>query len=343
MKIRLKNVKVYSSRQDRFEERDVCVSGGVFVGEDNFQEDEIWDCKDEIMLPNFVSNYGLIAKEVENETSSPHEIADRVTKHYFEHGYSKIVEEINNFEVAKAFGENWIETQIVSGDLKLLEKIKKLNKRNLTVGVGVDLILDTPEDIDEKVMYAHKNGLKIYSNFYESLMRAGEISTQYSKSPIEVARDFGMLDEKLVSTHNVCLDKEDIMQMGDVLLTIAPKTNMFSALGFEPLGLVKNYEKDVGFWTPNEFGLDMFENMRVALCVCRASMNDKEILSEKDVLCWATGVCGLCPENNKIASFLLINSKKSQKNIENIVDLVKFSTSADIKSNVVAGKVVYKK
>lgn len=247
MKIRLKNVKVYSSRQDRFEERDVCVSGGVFVGEDNFQEDEIWDCKDEIMLPNFVSNYGLIAKEVENETSDPHEIADLVIKHYFEHGYSKIVEEINDFELAKAFGECWIETQIVSGDLKLLEKIKRLNKRNLTVGVVVDLILDSPDEIDEKVTYAHKNGHAIYTNLYESLMRAGEISTQYSKSPIEVARDFGMLDEKLVSTHNVCLDKEDIMQMGDVLLTIAPKTNMFSALGFEPLGLVKNYEKMLGF------------------------------------------------------------------------------------------------
>lgn len=53
------------------------------MGEDNFQEDEIWDCKDEIMLPNFVSNYGLIAKEVENETSSPHEIADRVIKALF--------------------------------------------------------------------------------------------------------------------------------------------------------------------------------------------------------------------------------------------------------------------
>ena len=72
-------------------------------------------------------------------------------------------------------------------------------------------------------------------------------------------------------------------------------------------------------------------------------MNDEDILSEKDVLCWATGVCGLCPENNKIASFLLINSKKSQKNIENVDDLVKFSNSADITKNVLAGKIVYKK
>lgn len=334
---------VYSSQQERFEEQDVCIENGVFVEDNNFQEDEVCDCKDEIMLPNFVSNYGLIAKEVENETSDSQDIADRVAKHYFEHGYSKIVEKINNFEVAKALGEKWIETQIVSTDLKLLEKIKKLNKRNLTIGVEVDLILDTPDDIDEKVLFARKNDIKIYSNFYESLMRAGEISTQYSKSPIEVARDFGMLDGKLVSTNNVCLDKEDIMQMGDVSLCVAPKANMFSALGFEPLGLVKNYEKDVGFWTPNEFGLDVFENMRATLCVCRASMNDEDILSEKEVLCWATGTSEFCPQNNKIASFLLINSKKSQKNIKNIADLVKFSTSDDIVKNVVAGKVVYKK
>ena len=343
MNIRLKNVKVYSTRQNKFEKRDVCINNGVFVGENNFNADEVWDCENEILIPNFVSNFGGVAKEIAKEVFDPKEIARRVTQLYFENGYSKIVEEINDFELAKAFGECWIETQIVSGDLKLLEKIKRLNKRNLTVGVVVDLILDSPDEIDEKVTYAHKNGHAIYTNLYESLMRAGEISTQYSKSPIEVARDFGMLDGKLVSTNNVCLDKEDIVQMGDVSLCVAPKANMFSALGFEPLGLVKNYEKDVGFWTPNEFGLDMFENMRAALCVCRASMNDEDILSEKDVLGWATGVCGLCPENNKIASFLLINSKKSQKNIENIVDLVKFSTFADIKKNVVAGKVVYKK
>ena len=42
------------------------------------------------------------------------------------------------------------------------------------------------------------------------------------------------------------------------------------------------------------------------------------LIIEKDVICWATGVCGLCPENNKIASFLLINSTKSQKNIDKV-------------------------
>lgn len=343
MKIKLKNVKVYNRELQRFEPSEVCVENGVFVDAKNLEEDELWDCSNDILIPNFVSDFGNVEKELEKDMSDPTEIARRLVECYLENGYSKIVEQIDNLEVAQKLGDFWIETEVVSGDLKLLSKVKQKGKRNLSIGVWVDLVCDSPNEIDEKVMFAHKNGLKIYSNFYESLNRAGEISIQYSKSPIEAARDFGMLDEHLVSINNVCLDKEDIVQMENVKLCLAPKTNMFSGLGFEPVGLIKNHEKDVGFASFCEFGLDVFDNMRLALCEARASMNDEDILSEKNVLSWATGTNEFSPQINKIASFLLVKSKKTHKNIENIEDFVKFLNKDDIAANVIAGRVVFKK
>lgn len=343
MKTKFRNVKIFDEDTGQFEDGEICCDNGLIVDRKDFVADEEVDCLGALMLPNFVSGFGRVAHEVEREISDKKLIAEKTFRLYVENGYSKIVEQIDDFEIAKALSEFWLETEIVSGNLKLLDKIQKQNKKNLTSGVLVDLIFDPPDEIDKKVAFAHCHKLKIHSNFYENLTRAGEISTMFGKSPIEAAEDFGMLDEKLTSTNNVCLDKEDIVQMRDTKLCLSPKVNMYEGVGFEPVGLIATHQKDTCFAVQNLLGLDMFENMRAALFEARASMCDKEILSEKDTLLWATQKQIITPKLDEIASFLLILPKKTPKNIKNIENLVKFASTRDIIANVIAGRFIYKK
>lgn len=338
MKLRLKNVNVYNDQSKQFEIQNICINDGIYVEDDgSYESEQVKDCQGLLLIPNFVSHYGLFAKKLKEENLTPQEIASRISQIYHQHGYADFVEQIDDFEVAKALGEKVVYMKIVSGNTKLLDKIRKLNKPNLKIGVVVDMLEDSPEEIDRKVLYAQKNGYEVYSNLYDSLDRAGEISTQYSKSPIEAAKDFGMLDGKFVSVGNVCLDKEDIVQMDDVKVCIDPKTNMYFGRGFEPLGLIKNHDKDVGFSVQSEFGFDMFENMRAALCLCRASMNDEQILSEEEVFSWATGKKLFAPKLNEFMSFILLMPPLSHKNIKNIKDLVDFASTSDIILNVSLG------
>ncbi len=343
MKTKLKNVKIYCDDTGQFEDGEICIENGLIAGSNGNAPDEEIDCHGALVTPNFVSGFGCVEKEIEENEVSPKLIAEKTFQLYAENGYSKIVEQIESFEVAKEFERFWLETKIVSGDLTVLEKVQNQNKRNLTTGVFVDLVCDPPDDIDKKVAFAHKNKIQLYSNLYDTLTRAGEISTMFGKSPIEAAEDFGMLDQSLVSTNNVCLDKEDIVQMRDTKICLSPKTNMFAGAGFEPVGLIKSHQKTTCFASPNSLGLDVFENMRAALCEARAGMCDEEILSEKEVFSWATGTNEISLKSNKIASFLLILPQKTQKNIKNIEDLVKFASNRDIVANVVAGQFIYKK
>lgn len=336
MKFKIKNVLVYDDNAERFEKTTLCCDNGYFVEDEGFDvEDEIY-ANGMIAIPSFTSGFGLLEKQLEQEISKPKQVAKKLVELYHMNGFSKCVEQVDSREVVKALANEIIESTIVSADMKLLDKANKISPQ-ISAGMLVDLCKDTPEEIDKKMAYARENDLPIYSNLYGDLTRAGELSTQYLSSPIDTALDFGLLDGEFISTNNVCVDKDDMIQMEEANMCIAPKTNMLRGRGFEPLAMIKNYNDYVMFSVLSKDDLDMFENMRAALCEARASMNDENVLSEKDVFSWATGREKFGLEVGDFALFLLIKPPKNKQNIENINDLVQFCSSSDIFENFICG------
>lgn len=334
MKLKFKNILVYDDDAECFEKTTLCCEDYYFVEDEGFGEEDVFDADGLIAIPSFTSGFGLLEKQLEQEISKPKQVAGTLAELYHKNGYFRCVEQIDSREVVKALANEVIESTIVSADMKLLEKANKISPQ-VYAGMLVDLCEDKPEEIDKKIAFARENEIPIYSNLYGDLARAGEISTQYLSSPIDTALDFGLLDREFISTNNVCVDKDDIVQMEEAYMCIAPKTNMLRGRGFEPLAMIKNYNDFVMFSVLSKDDLDMFENMRAALCEARASMNDENVLSEKDVFSWATARNRFGFRIGDMALFLLIKPPKNKQNIKNIKDLVQFCSSSDIVENFI--------
>ncbi len=308
MKTIIKNVYIYCGKTSKFEAAELEL--------ENLEEKDVEiDGGGAMMVPSFVSLYG--------ELSQTHEDFYEL---YSRFGYSGICERIEDIKALKNI-ESGKDFVVVSENLKLLDKLKK-DKRGFKRAVWVDFLKDTPEVIDQKVIYAKNNGIKVYSRLYSDLNLAGEIDQAYNKSPIEVARDFGLLDGECVFVDNVVVDKDDMRQSENSGFVLSPIVNMNEGRGFEPINLINNYAKNVGFGAGKRLGLDMFENMRAALAITRASMNDKEILGEEKVFEWATGGKPLDPIRDFSADFLFVALDEGLE--RNITNLVRFSSARDI-------------
>lgn len=210
---------------------------------------------------------------------------------------------------------------------------------------------------------ARAHDLMITTHIAETRREVEDVRREWGNSPIRVLQEIGALDGPLLAAHCIYVDDEefDILDShrdarGQSTLRVAhnPTSNLKLASGFAPIPkyLERNITVALGpDGTASNNDLDMWEEMRLAALLHKATTGDPTAISAQQALLMATreGARALnldhqigTLETGKIADIVLVDFDKPHLTPRhNVVShLVYAAKAADVDTVLVNGKVL---
>ncbi len=213
---------------------------------------------------------------------------------------------------------------------------------------------------------AHENSWMITTHVAETPREVADVTTQWGASPVRALQEIGALHGPLLAAHCVYLEDEEVEIVANrrgndnqSTLRVAhnPTSNLKLASGFAPIPkyLERNITVALGpDGTASNNDLDMWEEMRLAALLHKATTNDPTAVSAQQALLMATreGARALnlgdhigTLEEGKKADIVLIDFDKPHLTpCHNVVShLVYAAKSSDVDTVLVDGKVLLRR
>lgn len=154
------------------------------------------------------------------------------------------------------------------------------------------------EQWDTIIKGARDLNVPIETHAAETRREVAEVTAQWGQSPIKTLKQIGALEGPLLAAHCVYVDEQDLEIMaeqrgGESVLRVAhnPTSNLKLASGFAPVEKFLNAGITVGLGpdgTASNNNLDMWEEMRLAALLHKATTGDPTIVSAQQALLMAT-------------------------------------------------------
>jgi 5-methylthioadenosine/S-adenosylhomocysteine deaminase len=209
---------------------------------------------------------------------------------------------------------------------------------------------------------ARELNVPIHTHIAETKREVAEVTAQWGASPVQTLEQIGALEGPLLAAHCIHLDDRDIEIMslpdgaGSTNFRVAhnPISNLKLASGFAPVSRFLAEGITVGVATDSTASnntLDMWEEMRVAALIHKATSGDPTAISARQALLMATREGANCLnlghaigslEAGKKADILLMDFDKPHLvPRHNVVShLVYAAGSADVDTVMVDGEIL---
>lgn len=151
----------------------------------------------------------------------------------------------------------------------------------------------TPDVLTSVVELANKYDARVHFHVSETKDEVENLRKEHGMPVVPYIRKFGMLTTKLTAAHCVFLDEGEIRSLQHAGVGIAhnPTSNLKLASGFAPVPRMLQLGCNVGIGTDGSASnndLDMFEEIRLANLVAKASSGDPTVLPASQTLEMAT-------------------------------------------------------
>lgn len=312
------------------------------------------DLKGDFVVKPFVNTFCNSSKAVENSYGLELKNVDKLLSACETHeGEEKIVE-----EDLKVFFSSLISTKsTLSGacfdnNVWALthRKIKNItdNKLYLEYVENIDKLSET--ELDEICLRVNQNKGRLIIKVGQTLDELGAIDKMYKKPVSQVLEDFGLLDRKPIIVGGNCLEKDELelLRNYDCSFVVTPYDDARN--GRRPTNLItlKSFGFDVGIGSGESAEIDFFAYMRQILMNMRAMFEDKNIISEQEVLLMATNsnpsICLGEVGDIKVgetASFMVVRSEPTLYN-DIFKILVWEKSKKDVVMTVINGEILQK-
>lgn len=214
----------------------------------------------------------------------------------------------------------------------------------------------TPEILRETRQAATELGTGIHIHLNESLSEVEDSLRRFGKRPTELAYELGFLGPDVVAAHCVHLDDAEIGFMADTGTHIShnPGSNAYLGNGIARLNDFQRAGINVGIGTDAGFCSDLFEIMRWAAYLHRATSHDIHARSSAESLVMATrnGSRALGQETGVLkagmkADLILIDVDKvkfammDRTNADEVTEfVVNQANGADVDTSIIDGQIV---
>jgi len=151
----------------------------------------------------------------------------------------------------------------------------------------------TPDVFNSVVELAKKYDARVHFHVSETKDEVENLRKEHGLPVVPYIRKFGMLETKLIAAHCVHLDEGEIrtLQHAGVGIAHNPTSNLKLASGFAPVARMMHLGCNVGIGTDGPASnndLDMFEEIRLATLIAKASSGDPTALPARQTLAMAT-------------------------------------------------------
>ena len=206
---------------------------------------------------------------------------------------------------------------------------------------------------------AREFGLRITTHISETRRENADVTAQWGASPVQSLYEIGGLEGPLLAAHCVYTDERDREIMANTPFFVAhnPQSNLKLASGIAPVADYRRRGITVGLapdGTASNNNLDMWEELRLAATLHKATSGDPTVISAREALQMATIEGARCLgladeigslEVGKKADIILMNFDKPHLTPRhNVVShLVYAAMASDVESMMVDGKWLLKK
>lgn len=151
----------------------------------------------------------------------------------------------------------------------------------------------TPDVLTSVVELAKKYDTRVHFHVSETKDEVENLRKEHGLPVVPYIRKFGMLETKMIAAHCVYLDEGEIRSLQHAGVGIAhnPTSNLKLASGFAPVSRMLHLGCNVGIGTDGPASnndLDMFEEIRLANLIAKASSGDPTVLPARQTLEMAT-------------------------------------------------------
>ncbi len=151
----------------------------------------------------------------------------------------------------------------------------------------------TPDVLTSVVELAKKYDARVHFHVSETKDEVENLRKEHGLPVVPYIRKFGMLETKMIAAHCVYLDEGEIrtLQHAGVGIAHNPTSNLKLASGFAPVSRMMQLGCNVGIGTDGPASnndLDMFEEIRLANLIAKASSGDPTVLPARQTLEMAT-------------------------------------------------------
>ncbi len=151
----------------------------------------------------------------------------------------------------------------------------------------------TPDVLTSVVELAKKTNTRVHFHVSETKDEVENLRKEHGMPVVPYIRKFGMLETRLIAAHCVFLDEGEMRSLQHAGVGIAhnPTSNLKLASGFAPVSRMLHLGCNVGIGTDGPASnndLDMFEEIRLANLIAKASSGDPTVLPARQTLEMAT-------------------------------------------------------
>ncbi|HEX8833028.1 MAG TPA: amidohydrolase [Abditibacteriaceae bacterium] len=211
---------------------------------------------------------------------------------------------------------------------------------------------------------AHELGAPIHTHASETLREVADVTAQWGANPIQTLKNIGAMDGALHLAHCVHVDEHDIATMAEnnakngCTFSVAhnPTSNLKLASGFAPVPAMLESGITIGLGpdgTASNNDLDMWEEMRLAALIHKATTGDATTVSAQQALLMATrngarslslGEVTGSLEVGKKADIVLVDFDKPHLYPRHnpVSHLVYSAKASDVSATIVDGKILFR-
>jgi len=215
----------------------------------------------------------------------------------------------------------------------------------------------SPETLKKAKGVTNHFNLPLLIHLSETQEEVRESLKRFEKRPVVYLDKLGLLDERLIASHMIWVDEEeiDLLQKGKVKVVHNPESNMKLASGVAPIPTFLKRGIVVGLGTngcASNNNLDLFLEMGMAAKLHKVIMNDPTVLDARTTFTLTTingsKVVGMNDigslEEGKRADLIIIDLTKPHliPLYNPYSHLVYSASGADVKTSIINGRVIMK-
>lgn len=212
-----------------------------------------------------------------------------------------------------------------------------------------------PQYLKEVAAAAKAEQLGIHIHLAESEDEIRILQQRYNQSPIEIALDTGLMDNRVLIAHGIHLSEHDVRLLGEHLtggIISCPVSNAKLGNGILKFEELRAHQISVGLGSDGAAStntLDMFQEMKAMAWMQKVRTHEPHRFKARDALAMATsgtasilGFNGGVLEPGRPADFIVVDGSKSHLTPEwdVIANVVYAATGSDVSYTVVAGQIL---
>ncbi|QTV80432.1 amidohydrolase family protein [Microbacterium sp. NIBRBAC000506063] len=245
----------------------------------------------------------------------------------------------------------------VADNIRAFHDVARDEDGLVRVAMGVEwLPCASPELLTEVREAASELGMLIHIHLNESMSEVEDALSRFGKRPTQLAYELGFLGTDVIAAHAVQLDDSEIGMIAETGTHIShnPASNSLLANGIARLNDYRHAGINVGLGSDAGLGFDLFEVMRWATFLHRATVQDITATRNKTALTMATrnGAAALGLDAGvlapgKRADLVLVDVDQvkyallDRTNHAMVLDYFVLGTSgADVDTSIINGEVV---